>query len=186
MGNRGRLHEGRGSRAIVRNHQGRAWITCRLEFKDRRAAQWEPNHYTPLFFADEAVAFAAGHRPCAECRRGDYNAYRRAWAAAHGCGFPHAREMDAQLHGERRHRTPQSLPWDALPDGAFVDTGAGAAVVVGNHLAVWDEVANSYHRRLRRPAVGRAAVLTPAANVAVLRAGYPVQIDASVRSKGAR
>jgi len=28
MGNRGRLHEGRGRKDIVRTHQGMAWITC--------------------------------------------------------------------------------------------------------------------------------------------------------------
>ena len=33
MGNRGRLHEGRGARGIVRNHQTRAWITCVLDEK---------------------------------------------------------------------------------------------------------------------------------------------------------
>ena len=35
MGNRGRLHEGRGTRDIVRNHQSKTWITCKLEFKGR-------------------------------------------------------------------------------------------------------------------------------------------------------
>ena len=69
MGNRGRLHRGH---EIVRNHQSKAWITCLLEFKGRHAPQWAPNHYTQLFFLDEALALAAGHRPCAECRRADY------------------------------------------------------------------------------------------------------------------
>jgi len=78
MGNRGRLHDGRGARDIVRSHQSKVWITCVLEFKRRRAPQWASNHYTQLFFLDEAVAFAAGHRPCAECRRSDYNTYRQA------------------------------------------------------------------------------------------------------------
>ena len=88
MGNRGRLHEGSGTRGIVRNHQSKAWITCVLEFKGRQARQWAPNHYTQLFFLDEAVAFAAGHRPCAECRRGDYNAYRQKWQETHGGAMP--------------------------------------------------------------------------------------------------
>lgn len=79
MGNRGRLHDGAGSREIVRNHQTTAWITCRLQYRGRRAAQWHPRHYTPLFFLDEAVALAAGHRPCALCRRADYRTFRDAW-----------------------------------------------------------------------------------------------------------
>ena len=179
MGNRGRLHEGRGSRDIVRNYRSKAWITCRLEFRGWRAAQWEPRHYTPLFFLDEAVAFAAGHRPCAECRRDDYNSYRRAWAIGHGSEtLPSAKEIDAQLHRERISRAEHLAAWNTLPDGVFVDTDAGPAVVAGDHLAVWGQRDNVYHRQLPRPKAGDAAVLTPPATAAVLRAGYPVQIDA--------
>jgi len=176
MGNRGRLHEGRGARDIVRNHQTKTWITCVLEFKGRRAPQWAPNHYTQLFFLDEAVAFAAGHRPCAECRRGDYNAYRQAWSQTHGDTTAYAKDMDDQLHRERTDN-PHLLAWSALPDGVFVDSEDGPAGVVGDHLAVWDERDYAYRRRLPRPAAGSASVLTPPSTVAVLRAGYPVQID---------
>ena len=66
-GNRGLLHEGR---EIVRSHAGDLWITCALEFRGRHRELWLPNRWTPLFFHDEAVAFAAGHRPCGECRHG--------------------------------------------------------------------------------------------------------------------
>ena len=184
MGNRGRLHEGRGARDIVRNHQGKAWITCVLEFKDRRAPQWAPNHYTQLFFLDEAVGFAAGHRPCAECRRSDYNAYRQAWCETHGGTTPYAKHMDCLLHRERTDRSEHSLPWRTVPDGAFVCADDGPAVVVGDHLAVWDEADNAYRRSrhwLPRPTAGSASVLTPLSTVAVLRAGYPVQIDPAAR-----
>lgn len=179
MGNRGRLHEGRGARDIVRSHQSKAWITCVLQFKGRRTPQWAPNHYTPLFFLDEAVAFAAGHRPCAECRRRAYNAYRQAWCETHGGTAPYAKEMDNQLHSQRTDSSEQLLPWRTLPDGAFVSTADGPAVVVGEHLAIWDDADNAYRRRLPRPSTGSASVLTPASTVAVLRAGYPVQIDPS-------
>ena len=181
MGNRGRLHEGRGSLDVVRNHQSKAWITCVLEFKGRRAPQWAPNHYTQLFFFDEAVAFAAGHRPCAECRRSAYNAYRQAWRETHGGTAPYAKDMDSRLHRERTDRSQNSLPWRILPDGAFVATDDGPTIVVGDHLSVWDEADNAYRRRLPRPAAGSASVLTPLSTVAVLRAGYPVQIDPAAR-----
>ncbi|MGH3553286.1 MAG: hypothetical protein ACRDT5_11930 [Mycobacterium sp.] len=181
MGNRGRLHEGRGTRDIVRNHQTEAWITCVLEFKNRRGPQWVPNHYTQLFFLDEAVAFAAGHRPCAECRRSDYNAYRQAWSETHGGTTPYAKDMDGRLHCERTDRSEYLLPWSSLADGVFVTTDDGPAVVVGDHLAVWDETDNAYRRRLPRPIAGSASVLTPPSTVAVLRAGYPVQIDPAAR-----
>jgi hypothetical protein len=177
MGNRGRLHEGAGTRDIVRNSRGKAWITCLLEFRGRYTEQWAPTHYTQLFFLDEAVAFAAGHRPCAECRRADYNAYRRAWAQTHGGAMPYAKDMDAVLHRERGHLHP--MPWNDLPDGAFVETDDGPAVVAGEHLTLFDERSYTYGLRLPRPIGGRASVITPPSNVAILRAGYPVQIDQS-------
>ena len=47
-----------------------------LEFKGWAAPKWEPGRWTALFFHDEAVALAAGHRPCALCRRAAYQRYR--------------------------------------------------------------------------------------------------------------
>ena len=178
MGNRGRLHEGAGTRDIVRSHRSRAWITCLLEFRGRYTPQWAPNHYTQLFFLDEAVAFAAGHRPCAECRRSEYNAYRQAWQHNHGDAMPYAKDMDSVLHRERTGE-PQLMVWTDLPDGVFVETERGPAVVAGDHVTVFDEQVYAYGERLRRPVEGHATVITPASNVAVLRAGYPVQIDQS-------
>jgi hypothetical protein len=180
MGNRGRLHEGRGARDIVRNSRGKAWISCVLKFRGRHSEQWAPNHYTQLFFLDEAVAFAAGHRPCAECRRSDYNAYRRMWHETRGGAMPYAKDIDNVLHCERA--APHGMPWTALPDGVFVDTDDGPAAVIAGHLAVFDEHAYTYRRLMAKPVRGSASVLTPPSTVAVLSAGYPVQIDQSAWS----
>jgi hypothetical protein len=181
MGNRGRLHEGRDTREVVRNHQHKTWITCALSFRGRRVAQWDPHRYTPLFFLDEAVALAAGHRPCAECRRQAYNAYRTLWAETHGGAMPYAKEMDAQLHRERTGGSEHHAAWDGLPDGVFVVTDSGPAVVLGDHVAVWDRRDNAYRDKLGRPRTGTATVITPPATVGILRAGYPVQIDPTSR-----
>ena len=121
-GNRGLLHEGR---EIVRSHAGDLWITCALEFRGRHRELWLPNRWTPLFFHDEAVAFAAGHRPCGECRHGEYQAYKAAWAEAVGGNPPSAGEMNRRLHSERifrgtHRRRFHEVPWGELPDGAFV------------------------------------------------------------------
>jgi hypothetical protein len=181
MGNRGRLHEGSGTRDIVRDHRGRAWLVCALSFRERRVPQWHPRHYTPLFFLDEAVAFAAGHRPCAECRRPAFNAFAGAWAAAHGGQRPHASELDSRLRAERardRHsrRILTEIPWADLPDGVFVLDGQDAAVVFTDHLTRYDRVSNTYGARYRRPRADAATVITPPSAVAALRAGYRVQI----------
>lgn len=184
MGNRGRLHEGTGASAtrdIVRNHQHKTWITCELSFRGRRVAQWDPHRYTPLFFLDEAVSLAAGHRPCGECRHGAYRQYRALWSETHGSAMLYAKDTDTQLHRERTGRTGHAAAWDSLPDGVFVVTDYGPAVVVEGRLAVWDPRDNTYRRRLARPTAGTATVLTPPSTVRVLRAGYTVQIDASAR-----
>jgi hypothetical protein len=186
MGNRGRLHEGADSRDIVRNHQNKTWITCALSYKDRRLTQWQPGHYTQLFFLDEAVAFAAGHRPCAECRRPAYNSYRSAWSAASPGHVIRAKDMDDVLHQERRFvgrtdRPRHDVSWIDLPDGTFVNLEQGPAVVVDDHLALWEASDNTYRQHLSRPRDGIASVITPASNVAVLNAGYPVRIDESAR-----
>lgn len=193
MGNRGVLHQGRGARDIVRNSRNRAWITCALSFRGRELPQWEPGRYTQLFFLDEAVALAAGHRPCAECRRGDYHRYRSAWARTspgprggeERPALPFANEMDAQLAQERADprtgaRRWHEAGWADLPEGTFVLLDAGPAVVLGDHLALWSPD-NSYGRHLDRPRTGGATVVTPPAGVGVLRAGYPVQIDEAAR-----
>ncbi len=179
-GNRGILHSGR---EIVRFHASDLWITCALEFRGRWQEQWRPHHFTFLYFHDEAVSFAAGHRPCAECRRASYNAYRTAWAEGLGADIPSATAINQRLHGERivrgtHRRRLHPLPWSGLPDGTFVLLD-GPAVVVGSHLAQWS--ADGYRTRHRRPRRGTANVITPPSTVAALRAGYPVQIDDAAR-----
>jgi hypothetical protein len=180
-GNRGILHR---DREIVRFHASDLWITCALEFRGRWQPQWQPHRYTYLFFHDEAVSFAAGHRPCAECRRAAYDAYRSGWAERLGGPLPSAKEMNRQLHQERiisgtHRRRLHQVPWAALPDGTFVLLDTQPAVVAGDHLTEW--TTEGYATRQARPRDGAATVLTPPATVATLRAGYPVQIDESAR-----
>src|SRR5690349_19929351 len=73
MGNRGILHDD--SRQIVRTSRNSMWLICLLEFNGRKRTVMSPGNYTELFFLDEAVALAAGHRPCGECRRTHYRQY---------------------------------------------------------------------------------------------------------------
>jgi hypothetical protein len=166
-GNRGCLHDGRGR--IRRRYDGRRWIACRLQFRDRRRTSlMQPGRYTELFFLDEATAFAAGHRPCAECRREDYDRFRALW---HGL---HADEIDAQLHRERvdpatRRQRRHDADLDELPDGAFVLRDERAHLVLGAELLEWTP--GGYAARRPRPS-GRAILLTPPSLVDVLSAGW--------------
>src|SRR4029079_11413813 len=77
------------------------WICCVLEWKGVRRDPMPPGRWTALFFTDEATALAAGHRPCAYCRRGDFLDFAEAWRAARRADRrPWAAEMDAILHSE--------------------------------------------------------------------------------------
>ena len=98
-GNRGCLHDASGR--IRRHHNGRRWIACRLRFRGwHRSPLLQPGRFTELFFLDEATAFAAGHRPCALCRREDYDRFGSIWQELHP-GQRGADAIDAQLHAER-------------------------------------------------------------------------------------
>lgn len=180
MGNRGCLHEGRD---IVRPWKLRAWLTCELEFRDRRVTQWNPGRYTVLFFHDEAVALAAGHRPCAECRNRRYRDWCAAWEAAFG-GRESAAGMDLRLHGERldgRRQRRHEAPWPDLPDGAFVHHGGRPALVLGDAAVGWTTA--GYQAPESRPTDGAAVLLTPPATIGVLRHGYRPEIAAETLRK---
>jgi hypothetical protein len=172
-GNRGVLHD---ARRIVRPWQVRRWIACRLEFRGRRRLIMQPRRWTELFFLDEATALAAGHRPCAECRNGDYRRFRALWSAHHGAPAG-ADSMDRVLHAERldgrRKRTYRAHCAD-LPDGAIVALDATAWLVWRGELLAWSD--RGYTERRRLPRGGDVEALTPPSIVALLRAGYPVWV----------
>lgn len=162
-GNRGCLHDQHGR--IRRRYQVKRWIACRLEFNGRRRkALVQPGRYTELFFLDEATALAAGHRPCAECRRADYNRLTEIWAELHP-GQEGADAIDAQLHGERLGPRATAL-LGGLPDGTFVLYEGDPCVVLNRKLLRWTPSGYVPHRR--RPARTAAEVITPPSLVAVL------------------
>jgi hypothetical protein len=100
MGNRGCLHDD--NRALSRRRwTTRAWVTCLLSFKGRRRQLMRPGHYTELFFLDEATALAAGHRPCAECRREAFRRFVDGWARGAGCAGERVRAADMDRAGSR-------------------------------------------------------------------------------------
>jgi hypothetical protein len=133
-GNRGCIVDER--EQVVRHHRSPTlWITCLTEFRDWRVPLARPNRWTPIFFLDDAVALAAGHRPCATCRRDMYRSYRDAVDPA-----LRAVELDRRLTTERLRR--------------------GSGIDRGRDRKIWraDRVAARWHRdhRRRRPSATRA------------------------------
>ncbi|QYG91910.1 hypothetical protein HC251_05285 [Iamia sp. SCSIO 61187] len=172
LGNRGSIHRGH---EVVRPWQVRRWITCALAYKGWRAPMWEPGRWTPLFFWDEAVALAAGHRPCALCRHADHVRWMDGWEAATG-SRPRVDPVDRVLHDERvgpdRGKRLHDLPWAGLPVGTFAVVDDRPHLVLADHLVPWHARADAYGPPRPRPRTGRATVLTPPSTVAVLRSGY--------------
>jgi hypothetical protein len=176
MGNRGVIHADDGT--IVRAWQVKRWIACRLEFKGRHREILQPRRWTELFFLDEATAIAAGHRPCAECRRADYKRWQAAWETA-GLGATNADAMDAVLHADRTGPRA-SAPASSLPAGAMVVADGAPWLVAGGELASWSFGGYAEHRRAGR---ARVEVLTPACALAVLAEGYEPQLHQSARPR---
>ena len=171
-GNRGgRIH--RDDRTLrPRPWASRQWICCVLSFKNRHHEVMGPG-YTGLFFLDEPTAFAAGHRPCFECRRADAKRFAGAWAWAQGLAAPpRAPVMDLVLQAERvdgRAKRLHDVSCDALPDGAMIALDDAPFAVRGDDLLPWSFA--GYGAARRRPA-GPVSLLTPPAIAAVLGAGY--------------
>ncbi|MGF1645945.1 MAG: hypothetical protein ACFCVF_03355 [Kineosporiaceae bacterium] len=175
---------------VVRHHGSQLWISCVLEFRGRRWPLARPRRWTPLFFLDDAVALAAGHRPCAACRRDAYRAYRDAVARAVGTGEPvRAADLDRRLRAERLRRgrglsrTGDRLTWPApyreLPDAAVVVGVDGAPrLVIGDVLLRFSFEAWTDPRP--RPRRGIATVLTPATSAAALAHGFAPLLHPSV------
>ena len=167
-GNRGCFHDDEG--VIRERYPTRRWIACRLEFKGwHRGPLLRPGRFTELFFLDEATALAAGHRPCALCRRADYNALLELWRELHH-GEVGADAIDERLDAERRlggsRRRVHDAKLDDLPDGSFVLDEGEPWLVLGRELRRWTPA--GYADRVART-TGSAALLTPPSLVELLR-----------------
>ncbi len=169
MGNRGGRFHRRDRTLGRRRWASKQWIACLCAFKGRRRPVWGES-YTELFFLDEVTALAAGHRPCFECRRAEAEAFRRAFGEGARVSAP---DMDAIHHRERLDHGTKRL-WEArferLPDGAMIEWGGRAFVVLGEAILPWSF--DGYGVPQARPRAGLARVLTPPSIVRALAAGY--------------
>lgn len=178
-GNRGCLVDDAGH--IVRHHRGSRWIICLTEYRDWHHPLTAPGRWTPLFFLDEAVALAAGHRPCGLCRRQAYLAFQEAVARAAATRTrPTTAELDRVLAHQRLRpgrglvRGGDRSTWTAtitdLPVGCVVVADGVPRLLLEDRMLTfsfggWIEPAH-------RPAQGRVTVLTPRISVGALTNGY--------------
>lgn len=188
-GNRGIIHDPATRSLTARRWTSPAWIVCLCDFRGRRREVMGTRSWTELFFLDEATALAAGHRPCFYCRRSDAEAFRAAWARGRGLAAgerPRAAEIDRVLHGERldgrrRRLHPLAMEATALPDGAFVQSGAQSLLVAHGRLWPWSP--GGYGAAVASPAGMMLLLLTPLSTVAALASGYRPTLHPSVGGK---
>jgi hypothetical protein len=147
-----------------------------------------PGLYTELLFLDEAVAFAAGHRPCAECQRSSFYDFVEAWRSSHAKprgSTVRAPDIDAELHKARIGPHAVKITFEAamasLPVGCFVNIDGVAFLVLGDALFRWSP--DGYVSREPRQDRATVTVLTPAPIVECFRAGYGPQLHDSHRAQ---
>lgn len=192
MGNRGGCFHNDDQTLTRARWTSRQWITCLLEFKNRRRKLMRPGLYTELFFLDEATALAAGHRPCFECRRADslqfFDAIRAGVPGLVADGERlYADAVDRRLHEERVDaRSKAKRTTDArlgeLLDGsmvAFPQAPTRAYLVMAGQLFPWSFA--GYGSPIASAPETAVTVLTPPTTVAALRAGYVAVVHPSAR-----
>jgi len=180
MGNRGLLHNK--FQEINRSFRLKAWITCRLEFKNWKRPVMAPGKYTELFFLDEATAFAAGHRPCAECRREDFIRFKSLWVNANTeYGFDLKTpigKIDEIIHAERMNadgsKKTVEIAAKNFPDGTFILFENNPYLINANQMYPW--APEGYGKPIDLPAAKKLIVLTPPSILNVLKQGYASQI----------
>ena len=176
LGNRGVIHSS--DKEIVRQFKIKAWITCALAFKGRHREIMQPERWTELFFLDEATAFAAGHRPCFQCRYADHQRFKMFWLKGNPAyGFdmktPVAK-IDDVLHAERIAADKAKVVYedrlDVLPNGTFISHRGEAYLVKGRQLYLWTPA--GYEKPVPFPDTDKISVLTPKSFVNMFAAGY--------------
>jgi hypothetical protein len=181
MGNRGVIHNGH--KEIIRQFKHKAWIACVLEFKGRERTVMTAGRWTELFFLDEATAFAAGHRPCFECRREDAKRFKSRWIE----GNPQynfsmstsIKEIDAIIHRERITQEEEKVVhqrlYSAIPEGTFTLMNEDPYLFSKGKLHRWTPF--GYENSIAVPEASMLTILTPDSIVSAFRAGYAPQIE---------
>ncbi len=180
-GNRGIIHDPATKTLLNRRWATKAWLVCSCEYKGRRRGVMAGRSWTELFFLDEAVALAAGHRPCFLCRREAAERFRNSWASAKGGPRPSARAIDNVLHHERIERGRKRVhpipgPLAELPDGAMVAAEGSAFTLHSGRAHRWTNEGYAAPERLRHA----DGLLTPPSTLMVLGSGYQPALHPSI------
>jgi len=184
MGNRGIIHDPATRTLLRRRWTNKAWIICACEFRGVRREPMRRRSWTELFFFDEAIALAAGHRPCFFCRRTAARAFAAAWAAARRMPHASAAQIDSVLHAERLRGAEKKIHAlreapRLLPDGATVVLSGQPYVLAGGQAFRWTPAGYEKPRALQ----DADGLLTPPSTVAALRAGFRCTLHPTLQAQ---
>jgi len=175
LGNRGIIHNDQ--KEIIASHKIQGWVTCRLSYKGVSRQIMAPGKYTELFFLDEATAFSAGHRPCAQCRNKRYREFKKLWIEANvkllGERPPTAANIDKIIHHERINKG-EKVTYTAdcmlLPNGTIVQINSSAYIIWEKELFKWSF--SGYSPSEKEQEIKSVEVLTPKSYVRMYSKGY--------------
>lgn len=185
MGNRGVIHNAK--KEITHAFKHKAWITCVLAFKGRSRVVMTPDRWTELFFLDEATAFAAGHRPCFECRREDAKRFKSCWIKGNPIyDFTMStsiNQIDEVIHRERiddgKKKVTHLRMSSDIPEGTFILLNDDPFLFSKGRLHAWTPF--GYENSIPMPEASTLTVLTPESIVNAFRAGYVPQIRSEAK-----
>ena len=184
LGNRGVLHDER--KQIVKPYQHQNWVTCRLKFKDRKRKLMSPGRYTELFFLDESTAFAAGHRPCYECRRERFNEFKDYWVRANlnkQADDVTISVINKLMHKDRINKgvkITHRANIKELPDGTIFSNKSSAYLIFKTKIYLWSFEGYCFPNNVNIP--DEVDVLTPKSIVSTFRLGFKPEIHKSIAS----
>lgn len=134
MGNRGgKIHDPKTKTLLNRRYASRRWIICECAYKDWHREVMGAG-YTELFFLDEVTALAAGHRPCALCRRTSFQQYRQCMGQADMSVDAMDRNLHTQRLGEKQN---QGVTARDAPDGVMIAIGQTPFAKNGTRALRW-------------------------------------------------
>ncbi len=185
LGNRGVLHNEH--QEIISTHRIKGWVTCILEFKDRHREIMTPKRYTELFFLDEATAFSAGHRPCAECRRKRFNEFKSAWFEANKSLLKNeklsAPNMDKVIHEERifkKEKVTFNAKLSTLPTGTMIQIRSETFLLWNQNLYHWS-YSGYTEAKIAYSKDEEVIVLTPKSYVNTFAKGFVPEVHESMK-----
>jgi len=184
LGNRGQLKMD--GISYVRSWANKRWIICEIDPKKLGNIKPGPVKYTKLFFLDEATALAAGHRPCSECQRPRFDAFKKAWFDGNA-DIVLGRTMtvhtlDGKLHEERLASGGVALQTSdpmSLPNGTFIENNGISLMVWDGKLRRWSS--QGYELVPGLPPNTLVDILTPASTVNAFLQGFVPDIHFSAK-----